>query len=68
VPFGHGRLECAVDCVVSYWSFPVWLGTILLTGDALAAADGTLLNGVIMLTPSVPKYVAGWAVRRAALP
>jgi hypothetical protein len=30
--------------------------------DALAAADGTLLNGVIMLTPSVPKYVAGWAV------
>ena len=57
-----------MDSVVSYWSFPVWLGTILLTGDALAAADGTLLNGVLMLTPSAPQYVAGWAVVEAALP
>lgn len=59
VSFGYGGLECAVDSVVSYWPFPVWLGTILLTGDALAAADGTLLDGVIVLMPKRPAVLGG---------
>jgi hypothetical protein len=54
--------NAALDGVVTKLPFPFWLAVIEVTGDTLTAADGTLLNGVIILTPSAPVYVPGWAV------
>jgi hypothetical protein len=54
--------NAALDGVITKLPFPFWLAVIEVTGDTLTAADGTLLNGVIILTPSAPVYVPGWAV------
>lgn len=52
----------AVESVVTRGLFPFWLAVIELTGNALAGLDGEALNGVIILTPSAPQYIPGWAV------
>jgi hypothetical protein len=52
----------AADNVVTRYPFPFWLAVIGLTGTSLVSADGELLSGDIILTPSAPVYVPGWAV------
>lgn len=52
----------AAEGVVTRPPFPFWLAVITLTGEAVAAADGTLLDGIFILTPSAPVYIPGWTV------
>lgn len=50
------------DNVTLKTPYPFWLGVCTITAVDVVADDGTLLNGAFILTPSVPVYIAGWAV------
>lgn len=50
------------DLEVMKTPYPFWLGVVQVTAKSVVADDGTLLNGVFILTPSVPVYIGGWAV------
>jgi hypothetical protein len=52
----------AADAVVTRVPFPFWLGVITVTGESLVGTGGELLDGDIILTPSEPAYIPGWAV------
>ncbi len=52
----------SIDSVTVHEPYPFWLGVVQLTAENVTAMDGTLLNGVFILTPSVPVYAGGWAV------
>ncbi len=52
----------AADGVVTHPPFPFWLGVIVLTAGSVIGSGGELLDGDIILTPSVPVYIPGWAV------
>jgi hypothetical protein len=52
----------AADGVTLKTPYPFWLGVVQVTAVDVVADDGTLLNGIFILTPSVPVYIGGWAV------
>lgn len=54
--------SAAADNVTLHTPYPFWLGVIEITAADVVAADGTLLDGVFILTPSSPVYVGGWVI------
>lgn len=57
-----GDASTGLDGEVHRAPYPFWLAVITLTGLDVLQSDGSLLNGIFILTPSAPAYVPGWAV------
>jgi hypothetical protein len=65
-PVSDSDASVATDSVVTHPPYPFWLAVITVTGVDVLQADGTLLNGIFILTPSIPLYVPGAVIEGSA--